>query len=593
MTGPLLGDQVTPVLAINGSGGLLVWSDSFTDGDGSGIRARRLDGSYSGLFAPFRVNEQGVGDQSKPAAALLSNGGSVIVWQGSPSGLPEIHARFLTVSNTWASGDVRVNTYTNDQQVDAVVAALDSGDAVVAWASYNQASATSMKDVYFQRLSSTGDLLGGEVRVNQSTSLNQRSPSVARLSDGRFVLAWVNEARHLLGGVNEYYSVDIYARIFSASGVAHTGEFIVNTTSNVCANPSVAASGDGGFLVSWMQKDLSTIDNSWDIVARPFSGSAVGGDEQFLNTLRYGDQIRPKVASTANAYFAVWTSLRQDGSHEGVFGRFLAGNGTPEGDEFQVNTTAVSKQIHPSVASDGAQRFLSVWSSFVGLAQGFDLYGQRYATESEPLPVPEAPYVWALSSSELKSSWTELAGFEVATYEVYVDEAVIPAETGTNNWWIMSGLEAGSTHTVRLAYSLTDGRRSPLSETAGGTTFSSITFGGIPYDWGEPFWDSDVFLWPSPYEDSDGDGASNYSEFLAGTDPTKSASVLMTRLETTPQGYYLHWNTVPGRIYQIQQAPDFTTWSDLGGPRFAAGSEDSIYVGGGDGGAFRVILLRY
>jgi hypothetical protein len=34
------------------------------------------------------------------------------------------------------------------------------------------------------------------------------------------------------------------------------------------------------------------------------------------------------------------------------------------------------------------------------------------------------------------------------------------------------------------------------------------------------------------------------------------------------------------------------TWSNLGGPRFAAGTNDSIFVGGSSAGYYRVLLLR-
>jgi hypothetical protein len=47
------------------------------------------------------------------------------------------------------------------------------------------------------------------------------------------------------------------------------------------------------------------------------------------------------------------------------------------GDEFLVNTTTVSQQMEPDVAWNGVDRFLVVWTSFVGTT-GFDLFGQMY-----------------------------------------------------------------------------------------------------------------------------------------------------------------------------------------------------------------------
>ena len=111
--------------------------------------------------------------------------------------------------------------------------------------------------------------------------------------------------------------------------------------------------------------------------------------------------------------------------------------------------------------------------------------------------------------------------------------------------------------------------------------------------------------WPSTTADSDGDGMNNYQEFLAGTIPTNSASVLRVLISNASQmqqfnkasgqtspGMYLSWNTQPGLTYQLQMTTNFTSWSNLGSPRFAAGSSDSIYVGSGSAGYYRVLLLR-
>jgi hypothetical protein len=105
-------------------------------------------------------------------------------------------------------------------------------------------------------------------------------------------------------------------------------------------------------------------------------------------------------------------------------------------------------------------------------------------------------------------------------------------------------------------------------------------------------WGLNLASWPDAGDDSDGDGASNEDEFLAGTDPKDPNSVLRNDLVSTPQGMFLMWNTEPGKIYQVEQSADFKTWSPLGGRRFAAGDVDSVHLGQGGSGLFRVVLLR-
>ena len=591
VAGSLPGDQSHPSLGIKTTGGYIVWEDNLTDGDGLGISARRLDSSLSGSFSSFRVNVIGAGDQERPQVALLSNGGTAFVWQGGPRSYQHIYARFLSASGTWVTpaSDVLVNTFTNNFQVNPAVAALANGNVVVAWGSFNELSGNSLQDVYAQVLSPVGQKVGGEFLVNQFTSYNQRTPAIAGLSDGRFVVAWISEQQRFDN------SVDIYARAFNADGSSSANEIPVNTSTNVCANPSVAASPNGGFMIAWSEKDLTSLmTNSWDVYACAFLNTGVAaGPVVRLNQYLFGDQYAPKLASLGSDVLAVWTSLGQNGSSEGVVGRFLSSKVTPEGDEFLVNTTTIGPQIHPAVAADGQARFLVAWASFTGLAYGFDLFAQRYASILQPLVAPGPPFVAVLSSNALTASWPPVAGLNVADYEVYADGAATPTAVAvTNTWWTMTNLAPSSTHFFQLDYVLSTGRTSPLSGATTNTTYDTLTWGGIPYDWMTYYFGTDVWNWPSPYADSDGSGVSNLYDFLAGTCPTNAASALRIRLQPTIQGLFLNWNTQPGLIYQVQISTSLNGWTNLGGMRFAPGTVDSMYVGGSPASFYRVLRVR-
>jgi hypothetical protein len=136
------------------------------------------------------------------------------------------------------------------------------------------------------------------------------------------------------------------------------------------------------------------------------------------------------------------------------------------------------------------------------------------------------------------------------------------------------------------------GSRSLLSDSASGTTWGEDeNLDGLPDDWQALYWSAPF---PAPNVDSDGDGASNASEFLAGTDPTNAESVLKTWLTRSLQGPRLNWNTQPGFIYQVQTSEDFgSSWSNFGPARFASGTSDSILVGGGGrAGFYRITRVR-
>ncbi|PYI83099.1 MAG: hypothetical protein DME26_15730 [Verrucomicrobia bacterium] len=102
-----------------------------------------------------------------------------------------------------------------------------------------------------------------------------------------------------------------------------------------------------------------------------------------MNSFTYGDQFAPKAAAIGTTVLVVWTSLGQDGSWEGVYGRGLSTDGRFISDEFRVNTTKISKQMHPAVAADGSSSFIVVWTSYVGGVGRFDLFAQKYAIGSQ------------------------------------------------------------------------------------------------------------------------------------------------------------------------------------------------------------------
>jgi hypothetical protein len=615
IVGSLLGDQVHPGVAVNTSGGFVVWQDNITDGSGWGVSAMRLNSTLSGSGSSFRVNVQGANDQENPRVALLPGGGAAFVWQGGVEGLNQhIYARFLSTAGTWlTSTDVLVNTFTNNFQQNPAIATLTNGNVIVVWASYNEASSSSRLDVYGRILSPTGTPVSGapssEFLINQQyTAYNQGTPAVAALANGGFVVAWVSETNiiapssgDVTPGQMVYPGVDIIAQRYDANGNAQGNVISVNTDSNPCADPDVAAGSDGGFVVAWDARDMTSPSvNSLDVYARSYSSAGTGGTVLRVNTYLYGDQYAPRASSLGTDYLIVWASLAQGGSRNGVYGQFLRSSGSTVGGEFRVNATSAGSQIQPVVVSDGVGQFLTIWTSFTGLTYGFDLYAQRYINTQQPLEPLPAPFVYApfvvsnyVYQPQLLVSWPPVTGLSISDYEVYVDGSATPTAVTTNNTWTMIAA-ASSTHSFRVDYLTTDGRQSPLSPSASGTTWSSCNYmnSGIPCDWIAAMYTTNV--WPSNVNAPLGSGGpSVYQVFLSGGKPLDPTTWLRTVLSNTPQGLFLSWNTQPGFTYQVQTAATLGgVWTNLGSSRFAAGAGDDIFVGGSAAGYYRVLLLR-
>jgi hypothetical protein len=147
----------------------------------------------------------------------------------------------------------------------------------------------------------------------------------------------------------------------------------------------------------------------------------------------------------------------------------------------------------------------------------------------------------------------------------------------------------------------TSGRLSPLSLPGSGTTWIGKNWGGIPYEWmAEMFggYNGGVYhtnFWPAAISPAASGGPTLLQVFLTGGNPFDPSTWLQTSLIKTSQGMFLNWNTQPGHTYQVQIKTNLSAaWSVVpnGAARYAAGTNDSIYVGGSPAGFYQVLLQR-
>ena len=236
-------------------------------------------------------------------------------------------------------GETRVNATTAGTQTLAAngrSVALDAdGNFVVVWESTGQDG--DQGGIYGRRFDYSGAALGGEFRVNTTTTGNQTYPSVAKDAAGNFLVVWSGNGPGDTDGV--------FGQRYAANGNALGGEFRVNAAaSGVQSRPVVGARPTGGYVVAWSESDVlhmvqvdatgalvnpttlaaaGTIDGPIDVAVAADGSYVVVWEEQATvqvacfeanGTLRYQISVNagmnfydfdPSVAISANGEFGV------------------------------------------------------------------------------------------------------------------------------------------------------------------------------------------------------------------------------------------------------------------------------------------------
>jgi hypothetical protein len=321
--------------------------------------------------AEFRVNSNTAGSQelfpeAPHAVATDAAGDFVVTWSsaGQDGSSWGVFAQRYGADGAKRGSEFRVNQTISGSQWYPSVACADDGSFVVAWTSALQDG--SGDGVYARRYSAAGLALGGEFRVNSTTASDQRHASVAVAAGGAFAVVWGGLAQ--AGGAGW----DVYAQRYDAAGAKLGGEFRVNaTTAGDQQFPAAAADDAGNLVVTWTAGGQD--GSGTGVYARRYSaaGAAQGGEFR-VNTTTAGDQQYARVAASGGGDFVVaWASAAQDGSGRGVYAQRYSAAGAKVGGEFQVNQVTAGEQFAPSVAADDRGGFVVAWTG----AQDGDLFG--------------------------------------------------------------------------------------------------------------------------------------------------------------------------------------------------------------------------
>jgi Matrixin len=379
-------------VAIDANGNyVVVWQSQNQDGSGWGIYAQRYSASGAEVGGEFRVNTTTTGDQEYPSVAMSPGGNFVVVWasanqDGSGWGVFGQQYSSLGVA---IGGEFRVNTYTTGDQSYPDIAMDQNGDFVVTWASSGEDG--SGWGVYAQRYSASGAPIGGEFRVNTTTTGDQTYPSVSMDSAGDFVIAWQSQNQDGSGW-------GVYAQRYNASGSKVGGEFLVNTvTGGDQTSPSVAMDGTGDFTIAW---DSLSPGGGPVVDAQRYNslGATVGGQFQ-VNTLVEANLTHPSVATDQSGdLLFTWSSYTNPATAQwNVMGRQFNASGVALGPEFQVNTSVGYNQMYANAAMNNQGQVVVDWAGG-STADSAGIYMQQYTISFVGLDSPAGDTFYAKGS---------------------------------------------------------------------------------------------------------------------------------------------------------------------------------------------------
>lgn len=329
------------------------------------IYLRRFDGAGNALEDPVQVNTTIESTQNNPRIAMHDDGSFLVVWQSrepepvyNNSGYPWIRTQaFDANAQPVGSEQLMYSTSTgaqNDRHADA--AALPGGGYVVVWGQGGGALAVAPDTnagVVARLVSANGTPDGEAFVVNSTIGVVENDPTVTKLADGGFLVAW------------DRYP-DIFGRRFDSAGEPVTEDYQLSTRpfTRRQSDPDATRGADGRVLLVWQGPEASS--GTSEIWGRLFGPTLDPlGDDFQINTQTDGTQGHVR-ASTAGdeGFLVVWESPVSTGDDPdaSIQGRLVTGTNQFGGPQFQINQYTAGGQYDP--ATGGAGGVVSiVWGS--------------------------------------------------------------------------------------------------------------------------------------------------------------------------------------------------------------------------------------
>lgn len=329
--------QVCPNIAVDDDGNfVIVWIDDRNAQ--RDIFAQRFDYEGNLLGGNFRITEDSSAHcQSYPSIGMDGDGSFTVVWYAWWL----IYARrFDSQGNLIGNIEHKLKIEDYNSIVNPVISMNQSGDFVIVWKDGNS--------IFAQKYFADGTQNGSSIKI--TSEYNTYGPQVVLANSGEFIVTWT-----LCNG-----TFDVYARIYSAIGVAETEAFPVHATDLPGDQyaPQIALAEDGKFIIVWADKR----NGNFDCYAQLFAadGSPDGDNFKINDDTGAAFQGSPAVSISSNGAFIVsWTDMRR--GNNDIYAQLYAASGAKLGKNFKINGDVGKADQHNSHLAFYSDRIYFTW----------------------------------------------------------------------------------------------------------------------------------------------------------------------------------------------------------------------------------------
>ncbi len=317
------------------------------------------------------IEWQRTGDEGLPGELIFG-------WSDTRTGDRDIYVQKIdsTGQLLWGETGIRA-TVADGRQEDPVMVSDGAGGAFLAWIDYRD---DEYGDVYAQHLDAAGNLswdpAGVPIAVNAGS---QQTANMARGAAGVAYVIWDD------GSLSE--SGDIFGTVLSLSGplaAGGTNGLAVVSATGTQTNHSIETSGSEAVVVWRDTRDSNDPDIYGQRLDVNFTG--LWGENGTLICGAASDQVYPKVApADADRVAVSWLDNRAHIKTD-VYSQLLDANGNAVWAVDGIALTSLGSEQNASrVKSNGVDRIYYVWQDFRNNAQDPDIFMQSLDLNGTPV----------------------------------------------------------------------------------------------------------------------------------------------------------------------------------------------------------------